>query len=759
MYSTAAVKAIFAEYSTGKSTLQNELVGDFDSEFTTIPDHPEDVAIKDWPSHDDITLGKISSGLIAKLVSSKMPAKFGTDFIRKHLASKWGLGQSRQTAVLLFGLASEPPSRLASVLAAEEYWDEVAQTYAASVGLKLEVLVVSNSNNPTATAAAALDPSVVAQLSKANNRMYQQQLNALAEYLHVDLSNSLQTETESLASELQQKLDAISSEFSEEFLAGVAPCFSSQRTRRYSDWWNTARQDLLAFYNAPSLEKMVAEQTAFDDFIRQMSNRAYTELAAIARSKTRQAHQARLLEPDRLTLLEKTEQAIESAVSRAPLAFVNLPASGPKATVSKAGSIEYEEIARPGVDGPTAYAQFLSNNILHGHKDKGPFVSIHSGEEGGALTFDASLTEHLLEQFDQSLTRGFSLVGKYILVTGAGPKSIGAEVVSILLMAGASVLVTTSREPHATAEFYQQMYREHGSKGSELTVLQYNQASATDCERLIDHIYDPNGLDTDLDAFLPFAAAPEPCTEVQDISGKNELVHRLMLTNVMRLLGRIIRNKRDRSIDCHPTQVLLPLSPNHGTFGGDGLYSETKLGLESLLNRAKSESWSDILTICGVKIGWTRGTGLMDANDIVAESIEKHGVLTFGIREMAFNIVMLMSEDFTEACEDATILADFGGGLSALHDSAQIMGRARKELQMATEVARALKAEEDREAEYTAKQRPTPGPKSALAPRKKSLLKVGFQDFPTTPSNSYPCSILRVQMTLRTPLLLLGMQS
>ena len=29
--------------------------------------------------------------------------------------------------------------------------------------------------------------------------------------------------------------------------------------------------------------------------------------------------------------------------------------------------------------------------------------------------------------------------------------------------------------------------------------------------------------------------------------------------------------------------MLLPLSPNHGSFGHDGLYAESKLGLESLL--------------------------------------------------------------------------------------------------------------------------------------------------------------------------------
>jgi 3-oxoacyl-ACP reductase-like protein len=45
--------------------------------------------------------------------------------------------------------------------------------------------------------------------------------------------------------------------------------------------------------------------------------------------------------------------------------------------------------------------------------------------------------------------------------------------------------------------------------------------------------------------------------------------------------------------------VLLPLSPNHGSFGYDGLYAESKLGLESLLHKWKSEEWGNYLSIAG----------------------------------------------------------------------------------------------------------------------------------------------------------------
>ena len=39
-----------------------------------------------------------------------------------------------------------------------------------------------------------------------------------------------------------------------------------------------------------------------------------------------------------------------------------------------------------------------------------------------------------------------------------------------------------------------------------------------------------------------------------------------------------------------PVSVLLPLSPNHGGFGGDGTYGEGKAGLEVLLEKKRSEA-------------------------------------------------------------------------------------------------------------------------------------------------------------------------
>jgi 3-oxoacyl-ACP reductase-like protein len=110
--------------------------------------------------------------------------------------------------------------------------------------------------------------------------------------------------------------------------------------------------------------------------------------------------------------------------------------------------------------------------------------------------------------------------------------------------------------------------------------LGYDRDISQDVEALVDYIYRTKaegGLELDLDYILPFAALPENGREIDGIDDKSELAHRIMLTNLVRLLGAVKTKKASRRFITRPTQVILPLSPNHGIFGNDGLYSESKI--------------------------------------------------------------------------------------------------------------------------------------------------------------------------------------
>ena len=187
-----------------------------------------------------------------------------------------------------------------------------------------------------------------------------------------------------------------------------------------------------------------------------------------------------------------------------------------------------------------------------------------------------------------------------------------------------------------------------------------------------------------------------------------------MLTNVLRLLGAIKNKKESLKILTRPAHIVLPLSPNHGIFGHDGLYSESQLGLEALLNRWSSEGWRDYLSVVGAVIGWTRGTGLMNSNDIVACGIEEAGMQvlawmpcpaicmpdecffpldchpgaaaelidlqTFSQFEMCFNLIGLLHPDMVGLAQTTAMVADLSGNMRSIPNLNDHLNKLRADL-------------------------------------------------------------------------------
>jgi fatty acid synthase subunit alpha len=248
-------------------------------------------------------------------------------------------------------------------------------------------------------------------------------------------------------------------------------------------------------------------------------------------------------------------------------------------------------------------SQFLRPQIPNTNTvpdDKIPLLHLKR-KIAGTWEYSSNLSSLYLDILSEIATSGTTFKDKNALLTGVGKGSIGVEILKGLLSGGAHVVITTSRYSRATVEYYQGIYHEFGSRGSALTVVPFNQASRQDVEALVDYIYSTMGLD--LDYILPFAALPENGREIDGLDDKSELAHRLMLVNVYRLMGAVKNKKASRQFVTRPTQVILPLSPNHGLFGNDGLYSESKISLENLFARWSSESWGQYLCLAGAVIG------------------------------------------------------------------------------------------------------------------------------------------------------------
>ncbi|MDA0136568.1 DUF1729 domain-containing protein [Solirubrobacter sp. CPCC 204708] len=270
------------------------------------------------------------------------------------------------------------------------------------------------------------------------------------------------------------------------------------------------------------------------------------------------------------------------------------------------------------------------------------------------------MPDELVPELAVSLKASPDLRHETALITGAAPNSIGAELAKRLLRGGAKVVIATSTLTPERRRFYRELYRTSAGPRAELHVVPANLASFADVDALAAWLRHPGGGrrgrdDLRGEPLTPTALAPFPAlsatAEAGGGGGAFETAFRVQLLGVQRLIGAV-----------RPRTVLLPLSPNHGAFGSDGPYGETKAALEVLTRRAQAEPWGAHTTFIAPKIGWVRGTNLMRGNDAIAPLVEERlNVRTFATDEMAWLLTGLLVTNRAGAI-------DLTGGLGAIDD-------------------------------------------------------------------------------------------
>jgi fatty acid synthase subunit alpha len=743
-------------------------------EFGSTPEKPEDTPLDELGASMQATfngqLGKQSSSLIARMVSSKMPGGFNITAVRKHLESRWGLGQGRQDGALLLALTSEPASRLGSEADAKAWLDDIANKYAAVAGISLSA-PTAGGDAGAAGAGMMMDPAAIDALTKDQRALFKQQLELLARYLKMDLraGDKAFVGSQKAQKVLQAQLDLWNAEHGDFYASGIEPQFSPLKARVYDSHWNWARQEALSMYYDIIFGRLKAVDREIVSRCIRIMNRSNPTLLDfmqyhIDNCPTERGETYKLAKDLGRQLIENCKEVLDA---KPVYKDVSVP-TAPHLEIDAQGNMNYSEIPRPAIRKLEFYvtemaqgnklseygnrtkvqndlqriykliknqhklsnASRLQFNNLYGNVlralamnegqilPNGNAKSSNVGKKGrnGRVNgsskkakvetipflhlkrkdnnnweYSKKLTGIYLDGLEDAAKSGLSFQGKNALMTGAGAGSIGAEVLQGLISGGAKVVVTTSRFSREVTEYYQSMYTRYGARGSQLIVVPFNQGSKQDVEALVDYIYDTKkGLGWDLDYVVPFAAISENGREIDGIDSKSELAHRIMLTNLLRLLGAVKTQKQTHGYETRPAQVILPLSPNHGTFGNDGLYAESKIALETLFSRWHSESWGSFLTICGAVIGWTRGTGLMAGNNIVAEGIEKYGVRTFSQQEMAFNLLGLMAPPIVNLCQIEPVWADLNGGFQYIPNLKDLMTDLRKEYMATSEIRKAV---------------------------------------------------------------------
>ncbi|KAJ1770836.1 fatty acid synthase alpha subunit Lsd1 [Coemansia sp. RSA 1843] len=675
------------ELTGGKSTLQNEILGDLLKEFTTgearsaadlaatVPDQPDELTLAQLAQIIGASFtgsqlsGKHTTMQVARLFSNKMPGAFSQSAFRTALADEFGgkLKQRHvQDGVLLTALTMEPTTRLGGIPAARKWMHSVVKVFAENAGISYASLIKPSSLSSSAKPARSHQLKADAESSTAEGRrLANDKLEAYARYLGLDLrqGHRLYETEERKAAGLQHQVAELQDELGTEFIGGIRPLFDKRKARCFDSYWNWAREDALC---------LIHEATNNPD--QPIHNQAARILALANR-----ADDGLLRFVTALTLSSN----VGNARSLACLIRDQCLVAKDKAPV-------FRELDHPLF---SQYLETVSSSSCYLSNSWPPLVHLRSkSPESHNWEYSESLTATYHSCLHEFLTPGVSFAGKIALITGCSKGSIGAHILKRLLSGGARIIATTSTYTCASLRFYESLYKQYGARGSELVVVPYNQGSAADTKALVNYVYSAKGWY--LDYLLPFGAVADYGTDVSSLGSRSELSMRVMLTNVLRLLGEVRQRNQQSSYVCRPaTLAVLPLSPNHGVFGNDGLYGESKAALETVFNRWESEAWHRHLCVAGAVIGWTRGTGLMAANDAVAPLMRQSGACTFSADEMATNIAALMHPLIIDLAQMGPVWADLNGGLQRIRNVNKVVADAHRTIRDTFMTKRAIAAE------------------------------------------------------------------
>ncbi|KAJ9435828.1 Fatty acid synthase subunit beta (FAS I), partial [Diplonema papillatum] len=376
-------KRSIKELVAGKSTLQNELLGDLQQEFgdaVTKIDGAADMPLADVAKALQPTYtapGKYTSRAVQKLVSAKMPGSFGMTAVKAHLASK-GLGPQRQDGALLHALSMEPAARLGGDGDAKAFWDGVTSAYASAAGVSLGG---GGGGAMMASAGPAVSSAAMTAFQERYNTLLKEQMSLFATYLDEDprAGWSAAEDKQKQIAEQQEQLDAIKAELGDVFIDGLAPMFTRKKARVYEAAWNWVKQDYVKFL-LDMTSGMISPPTlsvAHQRMVWHIMNRAdktffnfiefYTKVAMGRGGNYFQRLRAAgyMLAREIPSFAPVWMLDIDTAVKFCPLAVytpVEQPAA-PSTTISSDGVISYNEVPRPGVASYVDYAKEMAHGM------------------------------------------------------------------------------------------------------------------------------------------------------------------------------------------------------------------------------------------------------------------------------------------------------------------------------------------------------------------------------------------------------------
>ncbi|WP_367898336.1 fatty acid synthase subunit beta domain-containing protein [Leptospira sp. WS58.C1] len=659
----------------GNSSKRNQVMADLGAEFkTTNLDGAHEKSLKDLIKSLEEQSAYSQPGpylrtSFEETLKKFFPPDFGRTEIFKHLKEERGLSSSGIFTVSIFlplyvregeslrkGALSPIAlnSRIGNAKEASKWLDKAVDLFAQSKGIRIGKL---SANNSGSAGGAKVDAAALEELERKYFgaegvfgkaiKNFQSRLlgeDPYAEFLIKDIF-ALQ--------EARQKIQTEPS-----------PLFEEKKIVRFSNSEQWAKKKLL--------QGLTKIRTGESDHFGPEAEKYFANHASPLLSQVLQ-YWDQILEKDEIRFPQEKKsigskrEYLRSLSSkwdpnRKPISQAENSVLRPKLEISEDGNLNFKEV------------EYSTNLKEYFH---GKISILTSKDQGGSWTENDKATESILNSILSSSKEGITFSGLKVLVTGGGPNSIALETVFVLLAGGADIILTTTSYSSEKVKFYKRIFQKYGAKGASLSLVPFSQGSFEDIRLLSEWLVQK---DWEPDVLIPFGAVGEENTGSQlDDSSLTSL--RVMLLGVEKLIGTLGRLKNTPT-ETSPLHVILPLSPNHGIFGRDGMYAETKLGLETLFRKKFSEEddWGKHTRIHGCVIGWVRGTGLMEANDLVAQTLEERsGVLTFSRREMGLLLANLINTCVYHSPEQIT-KANFTGGLDSQSELGKTLGKIRADI-------------------------------------------------------------------------------
>jgi 3-oxoacyl-ACP reductase-like protein len=217
------------ELSNGESTLQNEIVGDLQGEFSSAPNKGEGLPLEVLgASLVSSNPGKYSTGLVSRVIGGKMPGGFNISSAKSHLSKTWGLGPQRADAVLLIASTMELAKRLGSEAEGKAWLDAAAQVYARRVGISPSS-GGGGSSAGGSSRGAAMNSEEFLKFQTEQHEFAYQQINLYSRYLKRDPRQGkiLYDKEKASSSQIQARLDSIGREHGDTYIEGIQPVTST----------------------------------------------------------------------------------------------------------------------------------------------------------------------------------------------------------------------------------------------------------------------------------------------------------------------------------------------------------------------------------------------------------------------------------------------------------------------------------------------------------------------------------------------------